>query len=41
MVQGMPSVGCILYHRGLRAVLLVRQFRPPVSARGLQEPSFD
>lgn len=30
MVQGMPSVGCILYHRGLQAVLLVRQFRPPV-----------
>ncbi|GAB4816171.1 hypothetical protein N2152v2_003217 [Parachlorella kessleri] len=30
MVQGVPSVGAILYHCDLKAVLLVRQFRPPV-----------
>lgn len=30
MVGSMPSVGSILYHREMHAVLLVRQFRPPV-----------
>jgi hypothetical protein len=32
MVQSHPSVGVILYHRTLDALVLVRQFRPAVGA---------
>ena len=32
LVESMPSVAVLLYHRERRAALLVRQFRPPVYA---------
>lgn len=30
MVVTHPSVGVVVYHRDLKALLIVRQFRPPV-----------
>jgi len=37
VVESMPSVGIVLHHTGLKAMLLVRQFRPPVYANQLRE----
>jgi len=36
IVESHPSVGVVLYHTGLRAFLIVRQFRPAVYATSLR-----
>ena len=40
MVEAHSSVGIVLYHKDLDALLFVRQFRPAVSISVISEPCF-